>query len=135
MDRAFFDQGFAAIAAAIVGQRLTLLNGTVITVLKAKGFDRASNLKGYTGVVGLPSGSVHLHPSMGHTLILIATKDGSEPGGCVLVQAARIDGKVVDGPGKVSKALGLVYAKDPTQRTIAIAKPTDSGLVCEKITA
>ncbi len=135
MDRAFFEQGFAAVAAGIVGQSLTLLNGVVITVLKAQGFDRASNLKGYKGVVGLPSGSVHLHPSMGHTLILIATKDGSGRGGCVLIQEVRIGSKEVKGPGNVSKALGLVYPKELANRTIAIVKPTDGGLICEQIVA
>lgn len=135
MDRAFFDQGFAAVAAGLVGQELRLLNGTVLTVVRAKGFDRENNRKGYSGVLSLEPGSVHLHPSMGHTLILIATRDGNEPGGCVLIQEARIGGKVVKGPGNVSKALGLIYSKSPAERTIAIARPTDGGLVCEKISA
>lgn len=135
MDGVFFDQSFAAIAAGLVGQECKLLNGNVFTILEAEGFARESNLKGYTGVVDLKPGSMHLHPSMGHTLILIATKDGSERGGCVLIKRARIGGKTVTGPGRISKALGLVYPKNPAERTIAIAQPTDAGLVCEKIAA
>lgn len=106
-----FEFSHKELAKALLGRTIVVESRNVV-ILEAKGFSRKENDAGiYKPIVFLQPGQVYCPRSRNAILLLIACKDGMDIGGCVLVRAIEVDGAVVEGPGRVSDALGITDAK------------------------
>ncbi|MDP3735104.1 MAG: DNA-3-methyladenine glycosylase [bacterium] len=104
-----FAHNTGEVAKNLIG--MTMVVGKLdAVILEAKGYSRSDNEKDglYRPLLDMNPGEVFIPPRRrGVSLILIATHDRGRPGGCVLIRAGEINGAVFDGPGKLSRALGI----------------------------
>lgn len=101
------EQSHKKLARALKGVTL-VHDGRTAEVLAAQGFNSREN-EGhpYNPVLTMKPGEFFCPKFRGGLLLLIASLDGSKPGGCVLVRKVRINGTIVNGPGRVCEALGF----------------------------
>ena len=108
-----FEFSYKEAAQATIGRTLVTGQGQCV-ILRAKGFSRASNdAPLYKPMLELRPGDVFTPRRRNAILLLTVCNDGSQSGGCVLIDAIEINGRVIEGPGRVSQALGLEIPKDP----------------------
>ncbi len=103
-----FEQNHKAAARSLVG-KVIKVGAVEVTILSAEGYPMAENNRApYTPVTTMKPGSVFCPRHRGGLLVLVACHDGGAPGGCVLIRKARVNGQLVNGPGRVAAALGIV---------------------------
>ncbi|TAK04761.1 hypothetical protein EPO33_02065 [Patescibacteria group bacterium] len=101
------DMNHKELARQLMGAQL-IVGGVAATILEAQGYSRKENSDPlYRPLLALPPGSVYCPRRRNAILTLIACRDGGEPGGCILLRTIEVDGAVVQGPGRVSEALGI----------------------------
>lgn len=107
MNPSFWDADHGTVASQLPGVQL-VHGGTDAIILATKGYPRSDNASGiYQPILQMPPGAVYCPRHRNAILTLIVTRDG----GCVLIKAVESGGQAVDGPGKVSEALGLTEAR------------------------
>ena len=100
-------------AAQLEGVRLTSrLNGGIVQVTSAQGFDRPSNSRGvYAPLLGMDPLEIHACYVQGRLMTLVAAMDGGERGGCVKLNRGIevINGQLrpMKGASDISRVLGL----------------------------
>jgi len=111
----FFDQSYGKLAKALVGRTL-VVGKTEVEVLAAQGYSRESNSDPlYEPVISKNPGEIYCPRHRGAILLLIACKDKSLEGGCVLIRKIKIGEVEYSGPGLVSEALGITEHKSTGQ--------------------
>lgn len=99
----FFERSPNVVASSLIGKGLRR-GDLQATILGAEGYARSQNSKpAYRRVLELSAGHVVCGTAQGHVLLLLVTKGG----GCVLIRSIQIGDEVHEGPGNVSRALGL----------------------------
>lgn len=95
-------------AHGLLGKTLIVGNYEA-TVLVADGYPRSENTTNglYGPILEAVPGTVYCPRHRNSVLLLIATHDQGEPGGCVLIRAAEVQGVIYRGPGRVSERLEL----------------------------
>jgi len=102
----FWEQNPKKVAVDLLG-RVMQVGQLFATILDAEGYTREQNTGLYTPVVSMEPGSVYCPRRHNTVLLLLATYDQGERGGCVLVREVEIDGILYKGPGKVTACLGI----------------------------
>ena len=98
----FFDQEAEAVARVLIGKTF-VCGGKRGTISKVQPFSREENAHRYKPVLAMRPGEVYCGWANGYVMLLLVTAGG----GCILLQCAQLDGVLRDGPGKLSRALGL----------------------------
>ncbi len=74
------------------------------TIIETEGFETDSAVTRSRYCMLAAPGQIDIMPNRGHTLLNIGTRNTEVPS-CVMVRAIVIEGKAIEGPGKVSEAL------------------------------
>lgn len=109
-----FDLNYKDLAKRMIGK--TLIAGQInAVILDAAGYALAENEKDglYRPMLGMRAGDLYTPRRRNAILTLVVCNDRGLAGACVLIRAIEINGQVVEGPGKVSQALGFTKPKDP----------------------
>ena len=105
---AFFRQEYGDLAKNLIGRKVRLAD-TSFYILAAKGFPKEENGGLYEAVTEMSPGGIYCPKSHNDCLVLVACHSNDSIGGCVLVKAIEFaDGRVIDGPGRSGRALGIV---------------------------
>lgn len=107
MTTGFWQQDKKDVAVALKGQAIDVGNLEAV-ILDTKGYTKEENSKGdYRDMLEMPPGQIYCPLSNSHVILLITALDKGEQGGCVLVKAIELDGKIIKGPALVARALGI----------------------------
>ncbi len=110
MNEKFFEQEPKAVAQALLG-KVMIVGDVKAAILEAKGFRRATNTGIYEPVTQMPAGDVYCPRVRNSIIILLATHDRGQIGGCVLIRVAEVEAVIYDGPGKVAERMGITVPK------------------------
>ena len=96
------------VARALQGKTMVFDSGEM-TILLADGYPRSENTQNglYAPILTADPGTIYCPRHRNALLILIATHDQGEPGGCVLIRAAEVGGHIYRGPGRISSRIQL----------------------------
>lgn len=102
-----FANEYRSVANTLVGKTIRL-DDQSIQILETQGYSRKSNQSApYTPVTKMRPGQIFCPRHRGGLLVLVACHDRNAPGGCVLIRKIQKDGRVINGPGRVARALGI----------------------------
>lgn len=102
-----FKPDYKQLAKALVGRKM-IVGSKEVTILEAKGFPKRENETPlYLPIVSMQPGQIYCPRLRNAVLLLVACNDGANIGGCVLVKAIELDDEVIQGPGRVTAALGI----------------------------
>lgn len=106
---AFWRDNASPVARKLKGKKM-LAGKIEAEIIKAQGYRKHENKGVYIPVTEIPAGDVYC-PKTRQVLLLIATHDSGQMGGCVLIREIKIGDEHIKGPGNVSKALGITDGK------------------------
>lgn len=98
------------VADQLFGKHM-VVGGKTVTIRNTQGFLREEGMRSlYEPMLTMEPGEVYCPKFAQSVLLVIATLDDGEKGGRVLIREIEHEGKVITGPGNVSKFLGIQVA-------------------------